>query len=169
VLWLRSAFFAVVLPGTVLIWVPLWLATFSGGTLALGALRWVGLVPLIIGTAGLLRCIWDFGRSGKGTLAPVDPPRFVVRAGLYRVVRNPMYVSVLCALVGEVVLFRSLRLAIWGTTVALAFHLFVVAYEEPTLRRQFGADYETYRRDVPRWLPRRRVSGGGADSGRVDA
>ncbi len=168
-LWLRSTFFAVVLPGTVLIWVPLWLSTFSGGTLDLGPIRWVGLAPLIVGTGGLLRCIGDFAWSGRGTLAPVDPPRFVVRSGLYHVVRNPMYISVLCALGGQVLLFRSLRLVAWGTTVAIAFHLFVVLYEEPTLRRQFGTDYETYCREVPRWLPRPRFSGGGAGSARVDS
>jgi protein-S-isoprenylcysteine O-methyltransferase Ste14 len=121
----------------------------------LGAARWLGVVPLIMGTSGLIWCIWDFGRMGKGTLAPVDPPRFVVRSGLYRVVRNPMYVSVLTALAGEALLFRSARLAVWGVVVALMFHAFVVAYEEPTLRRQFGTNYEAYLGAVPRWLPRR--------------
>jgi protein-S-isoprenylcysteine O-methyltransferase Ste14 len=154
-LWLRSAFFTLVLPGTVLIWVPLWLSTYTGGTLALGAARWVGVAPLIIGTAGVLWCIWDFGRMGKGTLAPVDPPRFVVRSGLYRVVRNPMYLSVLTALLGEVLVFCSLRLIAWGAVVAIAFHLFVIVYEEPAMRRQFGADYATYCSAVPRWRPRR--------------
>jgi protein-S-isoprenylcysteine O-methyltransferase Ste14 len=154
VLWLRSAFFALVLPGTVLIWVPLWLSTFTGGTLEIGALQWVGVPLLIVGAAGLLWCIWDFARAGKGTLAPVDPPKFVVHSGLYRVVRNPMYVSVLTALVGEVFVFRSLRLAAWAAVFAITVHLFVVAYEEPTLRRQFGTGYETYCRDVPRWKPR---------------
>jgi protein-S-isoprenylcysteine O-methyltransferase Ste14 len=155
VLWLRSAFFTLVLPGTVLIWVPLWLSGYTSGTLALGAARWIGVAPLIIGTTGLLWCIWDFGRSGKGTLAPVDPARFVVRTGLYRVVRNPMYLSVLTALAGEVLLFRSPRLLAWGAIAAIMFHLFVVVYEEPTLQRQFGTDYEAYCRAVSRWLPRR--------------
>lgn len=154
-LWLRSAFFTLVLPGTVLVWVPLWLLTSPGDTWEIGAVRWLGVVPLAIGAAGLLWCIWDFARVGKGTLAPVDPPRFVVRTGLYRFVRNPMYVSVLTVLVGEILLFRSPRLLVWGVGVATAFHVWVVAYEEPTLRRQFGADYEAYCRQVPRWRPRR--------------
>ncbi len=154
-LWLRSAFFTLVFPGSVLIWVPLWLSTSDGGTLSLGWARWLGVAPLIFGAAGLLWCIWDFGRTGRGTLAPVDPPRFVVRSGLYRVVRNPMYLSVLTALAGEVLLFSSARLLVWGAIVAITFHLFVVGYEEPTLRRLFGDDYEGYRRAVPRWLPRR--------------
>lgn len=153
--WVRSAFFTVVLPGSVLIWVPWWLLSTGGGTLDIGAVRWLGIAPLIIGTAGLLWCIWDFTRTGKGTLAPVDPPRFVVRTGLYRFVRNPMYVSVITVLVGEVLLFRSTRLLVWTALVAAAVQLFVVTYEEPTLRRQFGSDYEAYCRAVPRWLPRR--------------
>ena len=154
VLWLRSVFFALVLPGTVLIWVPLWLSA-DGDPLEAGAIQWVGLPLLSIGAAGLSWCIWDFGRSGKGTLAPVDPPRFVVRSGLYRFVRNPMYVSVLLALAGEALLFGSLRLVAWWAFVAIVIHVFVVAYEEPTLRRQFGADYAAYCSAVARWRPRR--------------
>lgn len=138
-----------------LVWVPRWLSTYPGGRVELDGARWIGVAPLIIGTAGLLWCIWDFGRVGRGTLAPVDPPSFVVRSGLYRVVRNPMYVSVLTALLGEVLVFGSLRLAAWWVTVAVMFHVFVVAYEEPAMRRQFGTEYETYRAAVPRWLPRR--------------
>jgi protein-S-isoprenylcysteine O-methyltransferase Ste14/uncharacterized protein YndB with AHSA1/START domain len=142
------------LPGTVLIWVPLWLATLHGGRLELGTIRWVGVPVLVIGVAGLLWCIWDFGHRGRGTLAPVDPPRFVVHSGLYRVVRNPMYVSVLVTLIGEAVVFRSARFIAWAAIVALVVHVFVVAYEEPTLRRQFGASYGAYCREVSRWLPR---------------
>ena len=154
VLWLRSLFFTVAAPGTVLVGVPVWLSTFSGERLEIGGARWVGIAPLVIGGSALLWCIWEFGRRGRGTLAPVDAPRFVVRSGLYRAVRNPMYVSVLTALVGEVLLFRSLRIAAWLAIVAVWFHVFVVLYEEPALRRQFGADYDAYRDTVPRWLPR---------------
>jgi protein-S-isoprenylcysteine O-methyltransferase Ste14 len=155
VLWLRSALFTVLLPGTVLLWVPLWLSALAGERLDLGVARWVGVPLVVIGAASLLWCIWDFARRGKGTLAPVDPPRFVVRSGLYRVVRNPMYLSVLTVLVGEAVLFGSLRLVAWAVIVASTVHLFVVAYEEPSLRRQFGVPYEEYCGAVTRWFPRR--------------
>jgi len=153
-LWLRSAFFTLAGPGTVAGWVPLWLSTRPGGRLDLGPARWIGVPLLVVGGAGLLWCIWDFGRVGRGTLAPVDAPRFVVRGGLYRLARNPMYLSVLTVLLGEALLLRSLRIMAWAAIMATAFHLFVLAYEEPTLRRKFGSDYEAYCRAVPRWLPR---------------
>ncbi len=133
-LWLRSTFFALVLPGTVLVWVPLWLSRSSGSGLDIGWVRWIGAPLIVLGAGGLLWCIWDFGRQGRGTLAPVDAPLFVVRSGLCRVVRNPMYVAVCMVLIGEVLLFRSLRLLVWAAVVAVAIHLFVLAYEEPTLR-----------------------------------
>jgi protein-S-isoprenylcysteine O-methyltransferase Ste14 len=142
------------LPGTVLVWVPTWLEIGNGGMVQPGMARWFGLTLLTVGVLGLLWCIWDFGRRGRGTLAPVDPPRFVVRGGLYGVVRNPMYLSVLTALVGETVLFGSYRLLGWAVSVAVTVHFFVVAYEEPRLREQFGAAYEEYCGDVSRWMPR---------------
>jgi len=152
-LWLRSALFALLLPGSVLIWVPLWLSSGDDhADLGIGPLRWIGLPLVVLGGAGLLWCIADFARRGRGTLAPVDPPRFVVRSGLYRVTRNPMYVAVLNTLVGEAVLFDSVPLAVWTAVVAVTVHLFVVLYEEPTLHRQFGDPYDAYRAMVPRWL-----------------
>jgi protein-S-isoprenylcysteine O-methyltransferase Ste14 len=156
VLWLRSALFTIVMPGTATVAVPLWLSSASDGRWDLGPLRWAGLVPMVAGAAGLLWCVWDFARRGKGTLAPVDPPQLVVRSGLYQVVRNPMYVSVVAILGGEILVLRSPAVALWAAFVAVAFHRFVVGYEEPTLRRQFGAAYEAYCREVPRWWPRRR-------------
>jgi len=155
VLWLRSAVFALLLPGSVLVWVPLWLSAGQHATLGLDAARWVGLPLIAIGAAGLLWCIWDFGSRGRGTLAPVDPPRFVVRSGLYRVTRNPMYVSVLITLTGEALLLDAVPIAVWTAVVAVTVHLFVVLYEEPALHEQFGVPYDAYRAAVPRWLARR--------------
>ena len=153
-LWLRSAFFALVLPGSVLLWVPLWISTQSGGTFEVGAARWIGLPVLIVGVAGLLWCIWDFGRRGKGTLAPIDPPRFVVRTGPYRVVRNPMYLAVVADIIGQGLVLGQRVLLGYAAAVWLTVASFVRWYEEPTLARQFGAQYQAYRRAVPAWRPR---------------
>ena len=91
--------------------------------------------------------------------APVDPPKFVVRSGLYRITRNPMYVAVVTTLLGEALLFDSVPIAVWAAVVAVTVHLFVVLYEEPTLHRQFGEPYDDYRAAVPRWIgPRRAVT-----------
>lgn len=155
ILWLRSTFFALLLPGTAVVWIPLWLSTRSGGRLDIGLARWVGMPVVLAGTVGLLWCIWEFAHEGQGTLAPVDAPRFIVRGGLYRWVRNPMYVSVITVLLGEALVFRSSWLLAWAGLAALVFHLFVLMHEEPALRRRFGSEYETYCGRVPRWLPRR--------------
>ena len=126
--WIRSLFFTLLGPGTVLIWVPSWLLSASGHRFGLGPARWVGILPLVLGVAGLVWCIWEFTRRGRGTLAPVDEPRFVVRSGIYRWVRNPMYLSVLTALVGEIVVFRSTWVILWAAGLAIAFSVFVVSW-----------------------------------------
>jgi protein-S-isoprenylcysteine O-methyltransferase Ste14 len=155
-LGLRAALFALLLPGTVLVGMPLWLWSLDGPAADLGlAAQVVGVPLLVVGVAALAWCIWDFAQRGRGTLAPVDPPRFVVRSGLYRVVRNPMYVAVLTTLAGEALVAGHLLIAGWALAVAAAVHTFVVLYEEPALRQQFGGDYLAYCDAVPRWLPRR--------------
>jgi protein-S-isoprenylcysteine O-methyltransferase Ste14 len=132
--------------------IPRWLA---GGDLHP---RW-GIVPvvlMVIGGAIMLRCIWDFARTGRGTPAPFDPPRRLVVAGLYRYVRNPMYLGMAIFLVGEALLLPEITreillvlLAAWAAVFA-----FIFFYEEPTLRGLFGEDYTTYCRNVRRWIPR---------------
>jgi protein-S-isoprenylcysteine O-methyltransferase Ste14 len=152
---LRSLFAAVLLPGTATIFVPWILYLGDEARRDLGPLRYAALLSLAAGAAGLGWCIIDFARTGRGTLAPFDPPRFVVRGGLYRWVRNPMYVNVVLILASEALLLGSPAIARWALVVAISFHLFVVLYEEPTLKRKFGPDYEKYLQDVPRWIPRR--------------
>jgi len=93
--------------------------------------------------------------TGRGTLAPVDPPTRLVVRGPYRYVRNPMYLGVLCILTGEAWLFASSALLIYAAAVLACFYSFVVLYEEPALRRKFGESYEQYARTVHRWWPRR--------------
>ena len=103
---------------------------------------------------GLLDSFARFALEGLGTPAPIAPPRNLVVSGLYRHVRNPIYVAVVAVILGQAVLFADWRLLGYGALIWLAFHTFVLAYEEPTLRQSYGAEYESYRANVPRWLPR---------------
>ena len=120
--------------------------------------RWLAAIPSVLGFAVALRCVWDFGWTGHGTPAPIAPPKRLVVAGYYRYLRNPMYVGFACGWVGLWTVFGHASLAAIAAVaaVALGVHLFVVFYEEPTLRRKFGADYESYCDNVHRWLPRLR-------------
>jgi protein-S-isoprenylcysteine O-methyltransferase Ste14 len=120
------------------------------------SLRYFGLPLMMIGAGGLLWCIWEFFSKGRGTLAPIDPPKNLVVQGLYRYVRNPMYVSVLTILIGEAIFFLSAPVLIEAGIFVVMTHLFITFYEEPALRRQFGDEYERYSRKVGRWIPRYR-------------
>jgi protein-S-isoprenylcysteine O-methyltransferase Ste14 len=118
--------------------------------------RWLAAIPSVMGFAVALRCIWDFGWTGRGTPAPMVPPQRLVVVGFYRYVRNPMYVGFAAGWIGLWIVFgRPNPVAIVAVAAAaLGVHLFVVFYEEPTLRKKFGADYENYCRNVRRWWPR---------------
>ncbi len=118
--------------------------------------RWLAALPSVVGFAVALRCVWDFGWTGRGTPAPFAPPQRLVVVGPYRHVRNPMYLGFAVGWIGLWVIFgHASPAAIAGVAaVALAIHLFVVFCEEPTLRGKFGADYEQYCRNVDRWKPR---------------
>jgi len=117
----------------------------------------VGGVPFILGVVVLLWCVRDFYVAGRGTLAPWDPPRHLVRVGLYRYSRNPMYVGVLLILVGWTAGFRTRGLAIYTIVVAILFHLRVLLHEEPWLARTFPGEWPGYKSRVPRWVFGRRV------------
>jgi len=118
--------------------------------------RWLAALPSVLGFAVALRCVWDFGWTGHGTPAPVAPPRRLVVVGFYRYVRNPMYEGFAVGWTGLWVVFGHANpLAITAVAaVALVVHLFVLFYEEPTLRKKFGAGYEQYCQNVDRWWPR---------------
>jgi protein-S-isoprenylcysteine O-methyltransferase Ste14 len=134
---------------------PDWLG-FHVDTSGAARWRWLAVVPSVLGFAVALRCVWDFGRTGHGTPAPMLPPKRLVVVGFYRYVRNPMYVGFITGWVGLWVVFgRANAAALEVAAVAVAaVTLFVLLYEEPILRRMFGADYEEYCRNVRRWLPR---------------
>jgi protein-S-isoprenylcysteine O-methyltransferase Ste14 len=160
-IWLavRSITWAVLLPGVLAGYLPWRFFGLAQVDINFGdPLHLLGLLFIALGAALLIVCIWEFARSGRGTLSPIDPPRELVVRGLYRYVRNPMYLSVTTIVFGEFMLTRSRGLlwywAIWFT----AANLFVIGYEEPNLRRRFGASYERYKQTVGRWIPRFRSS-----------
>lgn len=119
-----------------------------------------GIIILAVGLAILLWCVYAFYQRGKGTLAPWDPPQHLVITGLYRYTRNPMYIGVLLTIGGWAVVATSPVLGVYGLFCALAVHLRVLYYEEPTLARLFGAEWEQYMSNTPRWLPRFKPSFG---------
>jgi protein-S-isoprenylcysteine O-methyltransferase Ste14 len=154
-LTLRSLLWTILLPGFFAAYVP-W-RYFGLDRVDLDAgnpAHLLGLMSAGLGAALLAACIVEFARSGRGTLSPVDPPRHLVVRGLYRYVRNPMYLSVTMIVLGEVLLTGSRALAIYWVIWFLCANLFVIGYEEPTLRREFGAAYDEYTRRVGRWIPR---------------
>jgi protein-S-isoprenylcysteine O-methyltransferase Ste14 len=147
-LW-RALFAFLVLPGIVACAVPL---ALLGERLNTFSPRPLGLLSLFAGVIVLVWCTVVFYVSGRGTLAPWSPPQQLVAVGPYRFSRNPMYVGVTLILSGWAVLFWSLTLMVYCALVLLAFHIRVIVAEEPWLKRTFGADWESYRARVPRWL-----------------
>jgi protein-S-isoprenylcysteine O-methyltransferase Ste14 len=153
---LGTLLFFCVAPATVAGWVP-WLMTrwqpqpplFDGA-----ASRWIGALLAVAGALMVIESFVRFALKGIGTPAPIAPTRHLVVSGLYRHVRNPMYVGVVLAIFGQALWLGSVALIGYAAAVFAAFFLFVLLYEEPALRRQFGAEYEQYRAGVPRWWPR---------------
>jgi protein-S-isoprenylcysteine O-methyltransferase Ste14 len=153
---LGSGVFFVLAPGFVAGLVPFWLSRwqFRPPFFGLNLLRYAGAALIVLGGIVLLESFGRFAIQGLGTPAPLLPTRHLVVKGLYRFVRNPMYVAVLMTIAGQALLFGNLRLLAYCCIVWILFHLFVMVYEEPTLRETFGTEYEIYRANVPRWLPR---------------
>ncbi len=147
---LKIVLFTLLIPGAVTVYIPLRLLSPPVIT-PLSLLHLPALLAMLCGALIYLRCAWDFAIQGKGTPAPLDPPKHLVIAGLYRRTRNPMYQGVILLLLAECVYFGDTTLLLYAGTVALVFHLFVVFYEEPALLRRFGTDYSGYCRHVPRW------------------
>jgi len=150
---LRSILFFILAPGMVAGFIPLGLLR-TGSQLQTGLFSYLAFPLWIIGVAMLIWCFWDFLAKGKGTPAPIDPPRELVVSGLYKYVRNPMYVGVLLVIIGHFLWFGFWNLLIYAVLVFMGFSAFVIFYEEPTLKRNFGAAYEEYLKRVPRWIPR---------------
>src|SRR6266568_2704061 len=137
----RTLIFTIFVPGFWTIMMPGWLLIAAG-------------IALYFACA-----FWGFALRGKGTPLPIDPPKKLVVEGPYGLVRNPMYWSVTSVMLGEAAVFHSVGLAELAVAFFAGVNLFVLLYEEPALRRKFGAEYEEYCRRVPRWLPRIKSAG----------
>jgi len=152
----RSLVALTLVAGIFLVGVPYLLRSLGSGLFSYreGGFGLIGIVPIAVGAAILYWCAWTFALRGKGTPAPFDPPKMLVASGLYRVVRNPMYLGAELVLIGQAVVFGSLAILTYAAALWLVFHLFLVYYEEPNLRRRFRDSYERYCETVPRWIPR---------------
>jgi protein-S-isoprenylcysteine O-methyltransferase Ste14 len=150
----RAATYSALFIGLLLIFLPTQI--FSGAFVrpaAMGPWQAAGILMGIIGAALAFACIGTLVFVGKGTPAPFDPPRRLVIRGPYRLLRNPMYLGATMALAGAALFYRSLGLLAYAAAFVVVSHLFVVFYEEPTLRQSFGEDYASYCRRTSRWMP----------------
>jgi protein-S-isoprenylcysteine O-methyltransferase Ste14 len=153
---MASFVFFCLAPGTVAGLIP-WIIThwrLQHTFFGIIALRDLGIALVILGIVPLAESFARFAWSGLGTPAPFMPTRHLVVTGFYRHVRNPMYIGVLALLLGQALWLGDERLFLYAAIVWTLSHLFIVAYEEPMLRRSFGEQYAAYRDNVPRWLPR---------------
>ncbi len=156
VLLIKNILFIIVFPATVAVYLPmivlkLWKQRIESLP---EFVHWVGVVPMVIGLIILLACVAEFALRGKATPAPIDAPKRLVVSGLYRFVRNPMYVGVVTLVFGEAIYLMSPPLLLYSVFAWLMFQLFITTYEEPTLRKNFGEEYEAYCQRVRRWIPR---------------
>jgi protein-S-isoprenylcysteine O-methyltransferase Ste14 len=152
-----STVFLVAAPGFVAGLVPWWISRWrlEPPFFGMPIFRFAGGMLIALGVAGLLDSFVRFAVQGVGTPAPVFPTRHLVVTGLYRYVRNPMYVAVVSTILGQGLVFGNVTLIEYGGLVWLLFHGFVLLYEEPTLRASFGPEYRLFRTEVPRWIPRK--------------
>jgi protein-S-isoprenylcysteine O-methyltransferase Ste14 len=150
-----SAIFLVLAPGFIAGLAPWWISHwwFEAPFFGLMIFRFAGGILIVLGLAGLLECFARFALRGLGTPAPVFPTRHLVISGMYRHVRNPMYIALISTIFGQALLFGNVELLEYGALVWLLTHLFVLMYEEPTLRATFGEEFEQFRAQVPRWIP----------------
>jgi protein-S-isoprenylcysteine O-methyltransferase Ste14 len=153
---LGSGIFLFVAPGTVAGLVPWWMSRWRRNESYSGfmAIRVMGALLMAVGFVLLMETFARFAIQGIGTPAPVYPTKHLVVKGSYRHVRNPMYVAVASLILGQALVFGNVQVLIYGLCVWLAMHLFVLLYEEPTLRRTFGQEYTQFCAHVPRWIPR---------------
>jgi protein-S-isoprenylcysteine O-methyltransferase Ste14 len=152
----RTLLFTIAFPGSIVGLVPLWIlhARLPPGHDWTTTRAFLGYAVAALGASVYVVCAREFATRGRGTPAPYDPPRELVASGLYRWVRNPMYVGIFTILAGEALVFGSRSLALYTVLLALGFHVRVALFEERALGRVFGDSYARYRATVPRWIPR---------------
>jgi protein-S-isoprenylcysteine O-methyltransferase Ste14 len=153
---LKTVVYILLFPGLLMVILPIWLIGRDSALFSFGVLRWLAVPLWLAGAVVGLWCAWDITTKGRGAPIPIDPPRELVVSGLYRHVRNPIYLGALAIYVGYAFWHPSPALLACLPLLAVSAHLFVVLYEEPSLRKRFGPAYEAYCRSVPRWVPRRR-------------
>ena len=154
---LGSVLFFFIAPTMIAGLVPWWISRWQvlqASFFGLASVRAAGVALIAIGIPVLLESFARFALQGQGTPAPVAPTRPLVVTGSYRYVRNPIYLAVTAIILGQGLLFGNVTLLVYGALLALGFHIFVLAYEEPTLRQTFGTQFEAYTANVPRWVPR---------------
>jgi protein-S-isoprenylcysteine O-methyltransferase Ste14 len=161
---LGSVCFLFLAPGVVAGFVPWWISHWrlQPPLLGFASLRVAGALLIVAGVSILLDSFARFALQGLGTPAPAFPTKRLVVTGLYRYVRNPMYLGVAAAIFGHGLLLGNIQVLVYGLLVGLIVHLFVMGYEEPTLRRTYGAEYDVFCKNVSRWLPRLRPWRGSA-------
>jgi protein-S-isoprenylcysteine O-methyltransferase Ste14 len=155
-LFLKNLLFTLLIFGTVAVYAPLLIASGRRSG-PIPSLLIMGIFFLVLGLGIYLWTVWDFASVGKGTPLPLDAPRKLVVCGLYRYIRNPMYLGVLLVILGWAMVFADAWLLGYALAVFVAVHVFVLFYEEPRLKHLYGAQYEAYSRAVGRWLPCLRV------------
>jgi protein-S-isoprenylcysteine O-methyltransferase Ste14 len=150
-----SAIFLVIAPGTVAGYVPWRICRWhvEAPLLGISSLRLVGVLLIAAALPVLLDSFARFALQGLGTPAPIFPTRHLVVSGLFRYVRNPMYVAVVSLILGQGLFFGSLLILEYGIAVWVGFYLFVLIYEEPAVRKNYGPEYEEFCANVPRWIP----------------
>jgi protein-S-isoprenylcysteine O-methyltransferase Ste14 len=151
--YLKTFLFLILAPGVVARFIPLMFLR-SGAQIHTGAFSYLAFPIWLISLVTILWCFWDFASKGKGTPAPIEPPKELVVSGLYQYVRNPMYVGVFLVIIGHFFWFGYWGLLIYAFIFLISVHLFVTLYEEPHLKKTFGDAYEQYLQRVPRWIPR---------------
>jgi protein-S-isoprenylcysteine O-methyltransferase Ste14 len=153
---LATAAFLCLAPGTVAGLIPWWISRwqFQSPFFGLEPVRWFGVLLIALAAPILLESFGRFALEGLGTPAPILPTQHLVVKGFYRYMRNPMYVAVISIIIGQALLLGSGSLLVYAVVVWAGFLGFVLSYEEPKLRKTYGAEYEAYCARVPRWIPR---------------